>query len=250
MTFVRTAARLPFSDSAPDRDNAILLRRRALEQGYLFFRRFIEPGMVLALRRSVLEACNGAGWLDPVVPLMDGIASERLGSFSISDPSWISIQANVLSLASFAQLGTLPPIVEVLEAVLDGPLQPRRGDVCRVVPPGGESAATPPHQDAFYTGAATKMWTVWIPLGACPIELGGLAVLPASHRNGLWKLDPENPAAGIAVPENASWVTGDYDCGDVLMFDGLTIHRSLPNRTRRRLRLSVDYRYAAIRSAG
>jgi hypothetical protein len=39
------------------------------------------------------------------------------------------------------------------------------------------------------------------------------------------------------------WLSTDYKCGDVLIFGSLTVHRSLPNLSGDRFRLSVDFRY-------
>jgi ectoine hydroxylase-related dioxygenase (phytanoyl-CoA dioxygenase family) len=39
------------------------------------------------------------------------------------------------------------------------------------------------------------------------------------------------------------WRAEDFVAGDVLLFHSLTMHKALPNRTRRELRLSIDNRY-------
>jgi ectoine hydroxylase-related dioxygenase (phytanoyl-CoA dioxygenase family) len=88
------------------------------------------------------------------------------------------------------------------------------------------------------------LWTVWIPLGDCPLDLGGLAVAPGSHRHGLLPHAGEGTGQqGVDVAPEATWESADYRCGDVLAFHGLTLHRALENRTTHRLRLSADFRY-------
>ena len=37
---------------------------------------------------------------------------------------------------------------------------------------------TPPHQDPWYIGGTQEVWTAWVPVGDCPDEFGGIAVLP------------------------------------------------------------------------
>jgi hypothetical protein len=50
-------------------------------------------------------------------------------------------------------------------------------------------------------------------------------------------------AGGVVVPDDAIWSTTDFKCGDAVMFRPHTLHRSLPNVSGNRLRLSVDFRY-------
>ncbi len=121
---------------------------------------------------------------------------------------------------------------------------PHRGDTCRAFSPGALDLTTLPHQDHFYVRGTTDLWTVWIPLGNCPVEQGGLAVLTRSQRDGLLFHSGEGPGKeGVSVPENSIWSTMDYECGDVLMFNSLTVHRACVNSTKDRLRISADYRY-------
>lgn len=49
----------------------------------------------------------------------------------------------------------------------------------------------------------------------------------------------------IAVPIPGTWVTGDFEAGDVLIFQDVTVHKALPNRTRS-IRMSFDARYQKL----
>lgn len=86
----------------------------------------------------------------------------------------------------------------------------------RVMPPGG---STQVHQDAF-RNPGFAMTTAWIPLAAVDAELGGLAV-----RSG------------------GGWRWHAYEPGDVVLMHEATTHTGLPNRSRNRLRVSVDVRF-------
>jgi hypothetical protein len=94
-------------------------------------------------------------------------------------------------------------------------------------------------------------------VGDCPIELGGLAVLPGSHKvnqvldhhfslgaGGLY-VDTEQEAKTHKELDIA-WHTTDYEIGDTLIFPALMIHKALPNYTEDKLRVSLDNRYQAI----
>jgi len=149
----------------------------------------------------------------------------------------------------------LVPVVEAHEDEADGAgrIKPGRvedqlhvGDVCRLVSPGALDLTTPPHQDAAYLKDADLVWTAWMALGACPVALGPLALLPGSHAGGLRPHAPVVAGGGVVgtdVPDDAPWHAGDLAPGDVLLFSALTVHRALPNVTADQLRVSVDYRY-------
>ena len=98
---------------------------------------------------------------------------------------WLALQQRVLADPRFAAVGDCVELLTVLEALFDGPVLTRRGDICRLALPGAPDLTTPPHQDHWYTGGTTNLWTVWIALTETPLELGPLAVLPGSHVRGL-----------------------------------------------------------------
>lgn len=239
----------PLRDAGPLRHGGGALHREAEEQGYLFFRGGLEPEALLALRRAVLELCAERGWLVPDVPLMDGVASPavRLGA---QDDEWVALQCEVAALPDFVALRRHPFILGVLERLFGGPPLDQRGDVCRVMSPAARDLTTPPHQDHFYIPDSGRLWTVWIPLGDCPLEVGGLAILAGSHRLGPLPHHVEGPGQqGAEVTGDSVWATGSYRCGDVLMFSSLTLHRACENTTADRLRLSADFRYVPSPSA-
>jgi ectoine hydroxylase-related dioxygenase (phytanoyl-CoA dioxygenase family) len=211
---------------------------QAEELGYLFFRGALEQELVLRVRHAVLSRCAARGWLAPGAPEEEGVARPGLHVPS-DDEAWVSLQAEAAILPEVEGLRRHPFVLDTLERVLGRAPETGRGDVFRVTPPAAPDLTTPPHQDAFYLRASA--WTVWIPLGGCPLRLGGLAVVPGSHREGL--LEHGDGSSGAEVPAGARWASTDYGCGDVLLFSSLTLHGALENRSDGRLRLSVDLRY-------
>ncbi|MDA1044784.1 MAG: phytanoyl-CoA dioxygenase family protein, partial [Verrucomicrobia bacterium] len=108
------------------------------------------------------------------------------------------------------------------------------------------STPTPPHQDYIYIQGTHHFWTLWFPLGDCPLELGGLSVLRGSHREGVLDVMPARGAGGkeaILCDTDYEWVQGDYACGDIITFPSHMVHRGLPNQMGSRVRLSCDIRY-------
>jgi len=236
----------PLRDSGPLAHDAGALRREAGEQGYLFFPGAVEPEALVRLRRRILERCAERGWLAADAPLMDGVGapSVRLGAYG---EEWVALQCEVAIFPEFVSLRRHPFVLSVLERLFGTPPLEGRGDVCRLFSPAASDLTTPPHQDRFYVPESGRLWTVWVPLGDCPLELGGLAVLPCSHRLGL--LPHGGERQGVEIPEDRVWATGSYRCGDVVMFSSLTLHRACENATRDRLRISADFRYVPSTAA-
>lgn len=246
MTIMKETA--PFVDSAPLLDQPAALRARAGEEGYLFFRGLLPPELLVSLRKEVLELCATHGWLDESKPRMSGIAASGLCLIEGSTPEWKVFYRGVLRLRSFHALAAEPALLGMYGKVFEEEAILHSRNICRVLFPSTSEFTTPPHQDHLYIGGTTNTWTCWMPLGDCPSELGGLAVIPGSHRWGFMKSQPGKGAGGqrVLVPEDAVWHSSPFQCGDILTFHSLTVHQGKDNQTEDRLRLSVDYRYQPV----
>ena len=88
----------------------------------------------------------------------------------------------------------------------------------------------PWHQDSGYGQLEPPLdLTVWIALDDCTADNGCLWVLPGSEHGGL---QPHIEIGGLrGVVSNDSGVPLPMQAGDALLFGGLLLHRSLPNRT-------------------
>jgi ectoine hydroxylase-related dioxygenase (phytanoyl-CoA dioxygenase family) len=217
----------PLVDARGVLDDPEALRASAAEHGYVFVADALDPAPILALRAAILARCAERGWLAPGSEPRDGIARSgvRLGE---PDAQWIALQADVIVLREVDALRHDPCVCGILEALFSGaPPVSGRGDIVRITSPAAVDLTTPPHRDGDYL-RDENLWTAWIPLGDCPLELGGLAVLPGSHRTS---------------ETNGVWTSTDYAPGDVLLFGSRTLHRAGENRSGDRLRLSVDFRY-------
>jgi len=240
---------VPLVDSSGLRGDAVALRQRAARDGYLWLRGLHDPGAVSALGSAVLAACEQRGWLAPDRPREAAVPRAGLRGFTFDDPRTIELQVAILPSPELERVRRTPALLAVLRAVLGAEPAPHQGDVCRVVFPDAEEHTTPPHQDGAYVGAGRECWTVWTPLGECPLVLGPLALLPGSHRHGLLPHDSGRGAAsGVRSAPEDGWAAADLAAGDALLFHHLTLHRALPNHGAT-LRLSVDCRYRAEESA-
>ena len=178
----------PLIDSAPFVHDPEVLRSRAAEYGYLALRGIPGPEAIAPLCALIQDVAASLDLLEPTregreAPLVKPGAA--LTGTGYDDPRWLRLQERVLADPLFAALGDHPELLIVLEALIGGPVLTRRGDICRVAMPSAPHLTTPPHQDHWYTGGTTNLWTVWIPLTELPLELGPLALLPGSHVRGL-----------------------------------------------------------------
>lgn len=231
------------------------LRARMDEHGYLFFPALMPAAEVLAVRRVVLEFCHEAGWLDADADLMQAVAMSGVGPFSEGMAEYMPVYRKVLKAALFHDFPAHRNLTRVAAGLLDVEkddvlVHPRR--IGRITFPNYVSATTPAHQDHFYIRGAVETYSCWIPLGACPMSLGALAVWPGSHHGGFLEHSAHHPGAvgGRGVPvdeERANWHCSDFGIGDVLFFHSFTIHKALPNLSGNRLRISTDNRYQRTR---
>jgi ectoine hydroxylase-related dioxygenase (phytanoyl-CoA dioxygenase family) len=237
----------PFIESDADA-SAEELRERMSRHGYLFFRGLVPADDVLSLRREVLNLCREANWLDPNADLIDGIARPGQRPLTEGMPEYLAVYRKVLKHPQFHAFPQHPHLMNVAQKLLNHEpfVHPRR--MGRITFPHFAQATTPAHQDHFYIRGAVETYSCWIPLGECPIELGGLAVADGSHRYGFIEHSEHLPGAvggrGVPIDETqTSWHTGDFGLGDALWFHSYSIHKAMPNRTEDQLRVSTDNRY-------
>ncbi len=234
-------------DAAPLAGDPETLRIHASQDGCLLLRGIPGPDAVAPLRGLVVDAAAALGFVLPA-PVDRTAPMVRPGAMlrgtGYDDPRWLTLQQRVLSDSRFEAVGDHPRVLAVREALVGGPVLTRRGDVCRLALPDAVHLTTLPHQDHWYTGGSTNLWTAWIPLTDTPIELGPLAVLAGSHHHGLRPHAGSGAGRqGVGAVDEAAFAGAALSAGDAILFNCLTVHRALPNLTRDRVRLSVDYRY-------
>ena len=225
------------------------LRRRIKDEGYVFFKKLQQPDKLLALRREMLTTIQKGGWLLPDTDPMDGIA-DPARQCTEGDMEYTDVYHEVYKLEAFHRSAHWPEVLETLEKVIGRPVLPHPQKIARLWFPQYTEHTTPVHQDFVHFQGNFETYTCWAPVGDCPIELGGLAVLPGSHKvNQVLDHHFSLGAGGLRVDPDeldGDWHTTDYELGDTLIFLALTIHKALPNLTEDRLRVSLDNRYQAI----
>jgi hypothetical protein len=220
------------------------LRERATKAGYLFVRDLVNHEAILRLRGDVTGILQNVGWLDEGTDPIDAISTKD--AKINGTPEFIPIYDAIQRLESFQTMAHAPSLLGVVENLLDEPGMPQPSTVARIIFPSRLEYTTPAHQDFILVQGTPEVWTCWIPLGACPHEIGGLAVLEGSHHHDILPVHEAKGAGGLSIDPFAlegEWYSNPFEMGDALFFHSKTVHQGLPNTSGNRIRLSVDYRY-------
>ena len=226
------------------------LRARARDEGYLFFKGLLPAVPLLELRRQILEILDCSGLLNPRAGLMEGKMDLKQIAQSVPFVGCTEdVYREVQRLESFHRLSHHPELLRIYELLFGAPVLPHPRNIARVLFPGPQARATPPHQDHPHVQGSFQTWTAWFPLGDCPVELGGLSVLKGSHHTGILDVKEAEGAGGLEciLPDTESaWLQTDFEMGDVLTFLSTNVHRGLPNQLDDRVRISCDFRYQPL----
>jgi hypothetical protein len=235
----------PFTDSSHLLENPDALRTRFAEDGYVYLRSMVDRDMLLDLRSRIVAICASHEWLKPGTDPMEAIPCVE--AYVEGEERYFEVYDEIQKLEAFHAVPHHPTVLSCMTALLGSSAFPHPLSIARLSFPSNEEWTTPPHQDYPNNQGTEDLYACWMPLSDCPVELGGLSILPGSHKLGMapleFALGPGNRRAKLDKRfERLEWVRGDLELGDALVFHSLTMHRALPNRTDR-MRLSVDYRF-------
>lgn len=224
---------------ATERADVRALQTRLSHQGYLYLPGFLDPADVLAFRRFYFTAV-GAG-ID-----VGDLAAVRT-----------ALYRDVVPSVEYERFCSQPALVRLMEALHGGAVHLHKRKILRHVRPGEFSCATPAHYDLVYLREGTdRVLSIWIPLGNCPVERGGLMYLEGSDAvfRARDRRDSGRPRAaavtadlpGLANELDARWLVADYAAGDIVVHSPYVIHASSDNVDADGvLRVSTDIRYQA-----
>jgi ectoine hydroxylase-related dioxygenase (phytanoyl-CoA dioxygenase family) len=244
-----------FTESTELLDNPAALQQRAIEDGYLFFKKFLPKDEVAALRADMLGVVEKYGWRqkgqDALGGVIDVDALNQVPEEKMRTDIGVSTEAynDVQRLERFHRLPHHPRLLGLYRTLFGKEVLVHARHIGRMITAHKNVFPTPPHQDFPLIQGTSNTWTCWLPVGDCPCELGGLTVLRGSHRYGYLPIQPAKGAGGIAVPlcsYDREWVEGDFEAGDILTFSSYTIHRALRCQWKEQIRLSLDVRYQPI----
>ncbi|MDA8368706.1 MAG: phytanoyl-CoA dioxygenase family protein [Nocardiopsaceae bacterium] len=245
----------PLPDSTDLLGDPRALRRRFQEAGVVRLRGVLSPSTVIGLRRSYLSTLP-PGMIMPGTPLEEGVFSghipDRLPAHGVAGhPAHTFVRS-----AEFTSFIGDPALTRLAETLLGGAarLLPRR--ILRHFYAGSDRASRA-HTDYAYMDQGTEnAVTMWIPIGDCPFECGGLVYLENSHTVTQERLDTvrersDRPGDSRPLSHDLGWTArtlglrwlwADYRAGDVVVHSPHVVHASLDSWSKR-MRVSADVRF-------
>lgn len=228
------------------------LREQYQQQGYLWLKGILDRAEVLAFRQRFLDAYHEVAG--------DANAERKM-------------LMEFVRTAAYESFCLQPTIWQFYEQLLQGSVYLHKRKIVRHFNPGKEFS-TPAHYDLIYLrGGTDTVCSSWIPIGDCPVEMGGLVYLDGSATLGKQmeiefsqkntELSPEerisaynrNMIEGGWVGKNLAemadkfdsrWLMADYEAGDMVVHSAYMIHAGTANFTDQ-MRFSTDIRYQRIR---
>lgn len=235
-----------FHVSSVDREYASVLAVRLERDGYLFLPGLLPAAEVANVQRQVGEIIREAGWLRRDVPVAASLA-EPAGFCVDPEPAYVEVLRKINRLQDYHALKHHMNLITLFTALLGGPILPHPRVLGRNIWPDQPAFTTKAHQDFPNVQGTEEVYTAWIPLIDCPMEVGPLQVAEASHRRGVFDFDIAAGAGGIEIsdPLAGLWRSAGFAQGDVLIFHSLTVHKGVANFSDR-LRMSMDVRYQLL----
>ena len=100
----------------------------------------------------------------------------------------------------------------------------------------------PPHQDWASMQGSINSIVVWIPLIDINQDLGSIALVPGSHKEGLISNQKINNFGMVDKYIDSDFISYDVEPGDILLFNSFLVHKSGNNITNS-IRWSCHMRY-------
>ena len=234
-----------------ERQDRAILRERLNDQGYLYFKKFLDPARINQFREYYFKMLEESGLLAPGSAAVEGLAGnspfDQLKEHDI-------LYKKIVPGLEYEAFCTSPQLVEFFEWFFGGAVFLHKRKIIRHVKPGG-GQATGAHYDLVYLREGTdQVLTAWIPLGDCLVQDGALVYLEGSHKT-IREMDKHSASkiqaewltkdlAALAEKFNSRWLVTDYQAGDLIIHNAYMVHASMDNSNQTgRMRLSTDIRY-------
>lgn len=245
----------PMRDSGDLLPDAAALARRFRVDGYLLIRGLLAPEAVMRQRAAYFSMVDPR-YLRPGTKPVEGIYS---GAPIDTGPQY-GVRGHAaydfVRSSGYADFCADTALRTVAEALLAGPavVLPRR--IVRHFHRGSGMASRAHVDHDYMSQGSDRCVTAWIPLGNCPLAIGGLIYLENSvdlTTHELARLRSVTDRTGDSRPishdllwmarqTGRRWLWTDYAAGDVAFHSPRIVHASLDNATEE-MRLSTDLRF-------
>lgn len=236
-----------------ERSDKERLWKRLRRDGYLYLKGQLDPETVTNFRAYYFQQLMKSGLVTTSDSTKSGIDAggliDRLTMREI-------LTGEIVPGVRFDSVTSHPGIRGWFEWFLGEDVHLHKRKIIRHIRPGEEGigTATQAHYDLVYLREGTdRVLSTWIPLGDCPIEMGGLTYLEHSHHRVMRDeregrlLRPQSITAdlpSLAEKWESRWLLANYEAGDVMVHSAHIVHASTDNvDPHRRIRLSTDFRY-------
>ncbi|WP_439564609.1 phytanoyl-CoA dioxygenase family protein [Microcella sp.] len=254
-TLDESPRRLGLLEPVPDseRDDKDALWHRMRRDGYLYLKNQIDPQIVRDFREYYFTKMAATGLIERGSDVRVGVDAQA----DIDRGLMRSILFDEIVPGAYYQAITAHPAIKGwFEWFLGDDVHLHKRKIVRHVRPGeaGIGTATQAHYDLVYLREGTdKVLSMWIPMGDCPVDMGGLAYLEGTHqhvmkdeRDGILRpaqwITADLPK--LAEKYDTRWLVADYEAGDVVVHSAHIIHAGTDNvDPMDRIRLSTDIRY-------
>lgn len=235
-----------FTDSTDLMADGAALAARMRRDGYLFLRGLLPTDAIRGVQRQIGEIARADGWLRRDCPVEAAIADPS-GFCVDPDPTYLRTLRRINRLEEYHALKHHPALVGLFERMLGGPILPHPRVLMRNIFPARDEYTTKAHQDFPNVQGTQEVYTAWIPLIDCPLQVGPLQVAGGTHTEGVFDFHIGTGAGGIEIsdPLEGRWASGEFALGDVLIFHSMLVHKGVPNHSDR-LRMSMDVRYQLV----
>jgi hypothetical protein len=232
----------PMADSTALLGRPAPLRARLDADGYLLLRGVLDPALVRSVRSDYVALFGGR-------PASDFPAYGTQGH-----PAHAFVRSE-----SFGRLAASPALRAVAGDILGGPVEPLTRAILRHFEPGSGRTSRAHSDWTYMDQGAAQVLTMWIPLGDCPVENGGLVYLEDSRGLGADELAglravsdrPEDPRplshdlSWVARQTGRRWRYTDFEAGDIAVHTPRLVHAALDTVTDQ-ARVSADLRFMTV----
>jgi ectoine hydroxylase-related dioxygenase (phytanoyl-CoA dioxygenase family) len=245
----------PMRDSTELLAEPDLLRERYREDGYVLLRQVLDPAEVMRVRAEYFAAFPPGYLRDGTRPrdgVFSGTPAAGLPEYGVrGHPAYDFVRS-----PAYEAFAAQSALAAVAEAILGGDVQLIRRKVLRHYDRASGQASRAHVDRAYQVVPEGDVVTLWLPLGDCPLDTGGLIYLSGSHRQNARPVDTSSPVtdrpgdsrpfshdlAWTARELGGRWLWTDFRAGDVAAHCPDLVHASLDTVTDV-MRLSTDIRF-------
>jgi ectoine hydroxylase-related dioxygenase (phytanoyl-CoA dioxygenase family) len=247
---------------APMRDSSALLgdpeklRAQFEHDGYVYLRGVLDREKVMKLRGFYFGMFDPA-YFAPGTSPEAGIWSGTIPPGQLSHGVTGHPAHTLVRSPEFEEFAASPELEQVARILLnDDQVFQLPRQIVRHFNKGPLSSRAHTDFDYMDRGSASII-TMWLPIGDCPVQSGGLAYLEGSHTIAKDKLDvlktkrTDRPNDTRPISHDLDWTAqqlggrwlyADYQAGDVAIHSPHLVHASLDTQTDM-MRMSVDVRF-------